>query len=503
MSQKTDGLVINSGTGIVTAYNGTATDIVIPSYYDGVKVIGLADGIFSGKNITSVKLGQFIESIPANAFKNCTNLQTIEWSNNVSFIGDSAFYGCTALNTQIPATVTSIAANAFAGCTSLESITISEKVNTLGTNVFSNCTNLTLTVHSYSNEVLVASANSGAKVITIDCSTIAATIGGITIQVPDTTDTFTLKGKAGTTYSNVYLVSNANNTVIENVSVTNTNGGTGLQIYSANTALTNVSIVMSGNAGNATQFFHDNADLTVHKTVNLTGGNSSSNAGIGLTATNITIHTRSENDSATLNVYGGDGNSAGSAVKASGTLTVNGPIAINAYGGKGTTGTHGECAKKNGTDEGHGENGSNGKAGAIGMQADSIKIYGGSLNVTGGTGGTGGMGGCCNPNAAAWSGNWYGGDGGTGGTGGIGIFANSIIVEEGFLTATGGTGGTGGSAGGIYAGNDGTKHGHNGDYGSGGAGGNAINADCIITGNVNSTNGTAGSKGSSVDCAGH
>ncbi len=551
LTEKTDGLVFHTGTGLVKAYTGTATDVVIPSYYDGVKITGLADGVFAGNStITSVKLGQFISDISANAFCNCTALQSIEWSDCVESISESAFYGCISLNTQLPDTVTSIASNAFTDCTSLESVTISENITSLGENVFSGCTNLNLTVYPCSNEMLTTSAISGAGYITIDCTRQIgsdgqyASIGSVTIQVPDTTDTFTIIGVSDTAYSEIYLISNAQNTVITNISVTNTSGGTGLQIYSANTVFTNVSVVMSGNSGNAVQFFHENADLTIHKTVTLTGGNSSSaKGGSGLIAVNITIHSRSTYDAATLTVTAGSGSPGGDAIVVESTIEVQHNVDMTVAGGNGNSGKNGAGAtyisaangynggigivatnliisaseydmitisggnggnaynRAIGDNDGDGSDGRDGYTGGKGGNAVSLEtliVESGNPEFIGGDGGRGGDASEGNANGDGIFNlkNKQGGNGGNGGAGAIAISASTLTVKNtSTLNATGGNGGNGGTRGGMH--DEGAVR--TGSQGSGGAGGEALSSSCSQkiddSATVNLNSGSAGSAG--------
>ncbi len=547
LTEGTENFIIDSGSGMIKSYIGTAADVVIPSYYDGVRITGLADGAFTGNSaITSVKLGQFVSDISANAFRNCTALQSIEWSNCVKSIGESAFYGCISLNTQLPDTLTSIASNAFTDCTSLESVTVSENVTALGENVFSGCINLSLTVYPCSNEMLIASAISGAGYITIDCTRQIgsdgkyASIGSITIQVPDTTDTFTIIGISDASYSDIYLVSNAQNTVVTNISVTNKNGGTGLQIYSANTILTNVSVVMSGNSGNAAQFFHENADLTIHKTVILTGGNSSSaKGGSGLIAVNITLHSRSTYDAAALTVTAGSGSPGGDAVVVESTIEIQQNVDITVAGGNGNSGKGGKGKdyipaangysggtgliaanlivsasehdiitifggnggnaynREVGDNAGNGSNGRNGYTGGKGGNAVSLEnliIESGNPEFIGGNGGRGGD--ASEGNESIWTSAKHGGNGGNGGVGGIAISAYVLTVKDiSTLNATGGNGGNGGTRGGMHG--EGVVR--TGSQGSGGAGGEALSASCLQTiddsATVNLNNSSAGSAG--------
>ena len=73
------------------------TELVIPETYNGYTVTAVAPGAFNGNTqIVKVRiLG--CATIGDRAFNNCTNLQSIEISDDLQTIGSAAFYGNTAL----------------------------------------------------------------------------------------------------------------------------------------------------------------------------------------------------------------------------------------------------------------------------------------------------------------------------------------------------------------------------------------------------------------------
>ncbi|MCH5171983.1 MAG: leucine-rich repeat protein, partial [Erysipelotrichales bacterium] len=84
-----------------------------------------------------------VEEIGKYAFKNHTNLQTIELPNHLRIINHSAFYGCTSLeNVTLLDNVIEIGEKAFYNCTSLTSIRIPDSVSTIGSSAFENCRKL-------------------------------------------------------------------------------------------------------------------------------------------------------------------------------------------------------------------------------------------------------------------------------------------------------------------------------------------------------------------------
>ena len=104
-SLATDGLEIVDG--VVTKYEGTAKEVYIPDYYNGVAVTRIDDSVFSGHTeIVEVRFPKRLEYISAEAFYGCTGLVSVE-------LGD--------IDLDISP---SIESGAFGGCTSLRAVTI-------------------------------------------------------------------------------------------------------------------------------------------------------------------------------------------------------------------------------------------------------------------------------------------------------------------------------------------------------------------------------------------
>lgn len=104
-SLATDGLTIENG--IVTAYNGNASSVYIPDFFNGVAVTRIDDSVFSGHTeIVEVRFPKRLEYISAEAFYGCTGLVSVE-------LGD--------IDLDISPDIES---GAFGGCTSLRAVTI-------------------------------------------------------------------------------------------------------------------------------------------------------------------------------------------------------------------------------------------------------------------------------------------------------------------------------------------------------------------------------------------
>lgn len=76
--------------GIITKYEGTKTDIIIPSVLDGQTVTGIGNTVFYNKNLTNVTIPDSVINIEAFAF-NYNQLTNLTIPNSVSSVGNSAF----------------------------------------------------------------------------------------------------------------------------------------------------------------------------------------------------------------------------------------------------------------------------------------------------------------------------------------------------------------------------------------------------------------------------
>ena len=187
----TEGLVFklnNDGqTYCVSNYNGSATEVIIPSVYSEKAVTSIGSSAFYGcTGLKSVTIGNGVTSIGYDAFSGCTGLTGVyitdieAWCgisfdnysanplyyagnlylngelvtdlvipDSVTGIGDRAFYGCTGLESvTIPDSVTSIGNYAFYNCMGLTGITIGNSVESIGSSAFYGCSNLKYTEHN-------------------------------------------------------------------------------------------------------------------------------------------------------------------------------------------------------------------------------------------------------------------------------------------------------------------------------------------------------------------
>lgn len=115
----------------LTAYNGTATEVTVPSTYKGKDVIAIGsgkienfqmvgDGFFRNALIKKVVLPNTIITINHGAFARCTELEQVEIPANVRKIGAYAFQDTAISVFTIPKTVVECGEGIFLRCDKLK-----------------------------------------------------------------------------------------------------------------------------------------------------------------------------------------------------------------------------------------------------------------------------------------------------------------------------------------------------------------------------------------------
>ncbi len=142
---------------VITGYNGSAEDVIIPDTLAGVPVTEVtcdnnADEYFNNGIIKSVTFPATVKEIHKMCYGSDT-LETVVLPEGVEEIADQAFSGCKNLkNITLPSTLKKIGFAAFSNCSSLTSINFPASLETTGSGVFgksglvnadmSACTNL-------------------------------------------------------------------------------------------------------------------------------------------------------------------------------------------------------------------------------------------------------------------------------------------------------------------------------------------------------------------------
>ena len=134
---------LNKNTEVmIDGYNGTDTEVVIPSYIvvGGVRVPVryIGNSAFFNTKITKVVIPPSVKKIETHAFLNCIALKEVDLGS-VEYISDHAFMNCESLAfIEIPGSVFSLRP-CFEGCTSLERVVLNEGLQYIGENTFANC----------------------------------------------------------------------------------------------------------------------------------------------------------------------------------------------------------------------------------------------------------------------------------------------------------------------------------------------------------------------------
>lgn len=135
---------ILNGEAVATTYNGSATEVTIPSSINGFPVTELRATFNENSTIVKVNLPDSIKVLGENSFFECGNLKNVNIPKNLVTIGNYAFFHCYDLvSVDLPNTLKKIGISAFIRCSSLTSITIPESVTVIEKYAFSSCANLT------------------------------------------------------------------------------------------------------------------------------------------------------------------------------------------------------------------------------------------------------------------------------------------------------------------------------------------------------------------------
>ena len=127
-----------------------------PTFIEGrdVKITSISNSVFqNNKKIKQVILPKTIETIELFAFRDCSNLEIIEFSEGLKRIGDSAFWGTNIKSLILPSTVEQIDPYAFFNCKNLEEVELSSSLKKMTLGTFNSCDNLKQVTFLSKNEV--------------------------------------------------------------------------------------------------------------------------------------------------------------------------------------------------------------------------------------------------------------------------------------------------------------------------------------------------------------
>lgn len=133
----------DSGTAYVTSTDGNATgNVTIQKEVLGLPVTSIDANAFSDcSGLESVYIPETVKSIGSKAFKGCSKLSSVSIEGEgLETIGNQAFMECRSLTKiTIPRSVTAIYQNVFSGCLFLENVTLPETITYISSGAFQNC----------------------------------------------------------------------------------------------------------------------------------------------------------------------------------------------------------------------------------------------------------------------------------------------------------------------------------------------------------------------------
>lgn len=114
-----------------------ATEISVPDTFNSKPVTAIGAGAFRSSRIKSVVIGAGVTEIKDRAFSLCYDLESVSFAEGsaLAAIGEKAFYCCESLNdVTVPGGVVSLGAECFAGAWSLSDIEFSDNLTYVGEN---------------------------------------------------------------------------------------------------------------------------------------------------------------------------------------------------------------------------------------------------------------------------------------------------------------------------------------------------------------------------------
>ena len=117
--------VRDDGTIEITKYNGSASNLNIPSTIDGKQVSYIGSDSFRGnKYLNSITIPDSVKVIQPRAFAECSNLSTLKFGKNVEKIYDYVFYQTNITEITLPEKLNYISGIAFLGNCVIKNINV-------------------------------------------------------------------------------------------------------------------------------------------------------------------------------------------------------------------------------------------------------------------------------------------------------------------------------------------------------------------------------------------
>ena len=117
--------VRDDGTIEITKYNGSTSNLNIPSTIDGKQVSYIGSDSFRGnKYLNSVTIPDSVKVIQSRAFAECSNLSTLKFGKNVEKIYDYVFFQTNITEITLPEKLNHISGIAFLGNCVIKNINV-------------------------------------------------------------------------------------------------------------------------------------------------------------------------------------------------------------------------------------------------------------------------------------------------------------------------------------------------------------------------------------------
>lgn len=118
--------LLDDGTVAISGYEGTETNISVPSTLDGYVVSQIADHAFEANyDLITVSIPDGVTYIGEGAFMDCASLTDVSIPDTCSEVARAAFASCTSLTSiTLPASVSVVLEEAFTACVSMETLVV-------------------------------------------------------------------------------------------------------------------------------------------------------------------------------------------------------------------------------------------------------------------------------------------------------------------------------------------------------------------------------------------
>ena len=117
-------------------YNGSSSEITIPSEYNGKPVIEIGERAFENNIVNTVIISDGVKRIEEYAFYYCAALESVSVPDSVSYIGEAAFAQCHSIRSIAPEGADYIGTFAFLNCRNLSVVSLGDQIRYIGDDAF-------------------------------------------------------------------------------------------------------------------------------------------------------------------------------------------------------------------------------------------------------------------------------------------------------------------------------------------------------------------------------